>query len=342
VNRNQLPPPTTGPEQPDAVKAEQLHSRLLAWYRANQRDLPWRRTRDPYRVLVSEIMLQQTQVDRVIPKYHAFLERFPTLGALAEAPPAEVIRLWSGLGYNRRALNLQRAAQAVVERHGGELPPDVAALRALPGIGDYTAGAVACFAYEQDVGFFDTNIRRVLHRIFYGPELPREQATTREIQGLAARLVPPGEGYDWNQALMEFGAIQCTARRPACLTCPLQDLCRAFPEIQSAIASLPKGTRRKQEEPYPGSTRYYRGRVVETLRALPDGESLDLASLGPRVRDDFASEHLPWLREIVGGLTRDGLAMVAEERAAYDASGDGDDPRSDDAEDPARLRVRLP
>ncbi|MEZ4572808.1 MAG: A/G-specific adenine glycosylase, partial [Thermomicrobiales bacterium] len=128
---------------------------LLGWYRENARDLPWRRTQDPYRIMVSEIMLQQTQVDRVIPKYEAFLERFPTLEALADAPASEVIRAWAGLGYNRRALNLQRAARAVVEEFGGEMPRTVEELRSLPGIGPYTAGAIACFAFEQDVGFLD-------------------------------------------------------------------------------------------------------------------------------------------------------------------------------------------
>ena len=142
---------------------------LLDWFAVFGRDLPWRRTRDPYRIMVSEIMLQQTQVDRVIPKYHAFLEAFPTLEALAAAPTAEVIRAWSGLGYNRRAVNMQRAARAVLDEHGGQFPRDFAALLRLPGIGPYTAGAIACFAFEQDVAFIDTNIRRVVQRLFVGP-----------------------------------------------------------------------------------------------------------------------------------------------------------------------------
>ncbi len=307
-----------------------LRDALLNWYRANARDLPWRRTRDPYRILVSEIMLQQTQVDRVIPKYHAFLETFPTFQALAEAPTAEVIRAWSGLGYNRRAVNLQRTAQAVVERFDGEMPHDLEQLRELPGIGPYTAGAIACFAFEQDVGFFDTNIRRVLHRVLLGPELPMEQVTTREVQSLADDQVPEGHGYEWNQALMELGAIVCTARKPACLICPVQRHCAAFPEIQSVIASLPKGVRKKKEAPFTGSMRYFRGRVIEALRGLDDGQSLDLTELGPQVRDDFSPEHVVWLREIVEGLSRDGLAQIAEEKAEYDAG------------EPRTVKVRLP
>ena len=317
----------------DAPDAARLRQRVLRWYAGERRDLPWRRTHDPYHILVSEVMLQQTQVDRVIPKYHAFLERFPTLAALAGAPTAEVIRNWSGLGYNRRAVNLQRAAQTVVERHGGAMPAGLDALRALPGVGRYTAAAVACFAFGQDVGFFDTNIRRVLHRLFHGPELPESRASDREIQALADRLVPPGGGYVWNQALIEFGALQCTARRPACVTCPLQAECRAFPTIQAALGAARRGPGeqgRPRQESFTGSSRYYRGRVIAALRDLDEGETLDLVSLGPRVRPDFQQEHLDWLRGVVEGLRRDGLAEVAEERPSYDAA------------EPGALRVRLP
>jgi len=317
----------------DTDAGARLRERLLAWYAGERRDLPWRRTRDPYPILVSEVMLQQTQVDRVIPKYHEFLDRFPTLAALAVAPTAEVIRSWSGLGYNRRAVNLQRAAQAVVERHGGAMPAELDSLRALPGVGRYTAAAVACFAFGQDVGFFDTNIRRVLHRLFHGPELPESRATDREIQALADRLVPPGDGYGWNQALIEFGALQCTARRPACVTCPLQADCRAFPGIQTALGAARRGSGERgtpHEESFAGSSRYYRGRVIAALRDIGDGEVIDLVSLGARVRPDFRAEHLDWLRGVVAGLERDGLAVLAEEPAVYDAA------------EPGALRVRLP
>lgn len=321
---HELPGPPTGPQLAD------LQQRLLDWYRANARDLPWRRTRDPYRILVSEVMLQQTQVDRVIPKYQEFLRHFPTIEALATAPTADVIRVWSGLGYNRRAINLQRTAQAVVARHGGVMPEDLDALQALPGIGPYTAGAIACFAFEQDVGFVDTNIRRVLHRLFFGPELPEASATARELRDLAGRVIPPGEGYQWNQAIMELGAVQCTARKPACLTCPLAVHCRAYPQIQTVLAERRDGARRSREEPFEGSNRYYRGRVVEALRGLNNGEALDLTSLGPTVREDFSSEHLHWLAGIVDGLRQDGLAEIAEDAAGYDAA------------DPGLVRVRLP
>src|SRR5690606_28445495 len=246
---------------------------LIEWYRENARDLPWRRTRDPYRIMISEIMLQQTQVDRVIPKYHAFLELFPTLEALADAPVSEVIRAWAGLGYNRRALNLQRAARAVVAEHGGEMPRTVAELRALPGIGPYTAGAIACFAFEQDVGFADTNIRRVLHRVLYGPELPQHAATPREIEQIAEISVPEGEGYIWNQALMELGALICRARSTDCESCPLARWCLARPVIQELLAAeqSTRVQRRRQglpaaSEPFETTSRYFRGRIVDHLR----------------------------------------------------------------------------
>lgn len=305
-----------------AAKIEAVRDHLLTWFEANRRDLPWRHTRDPYRILLSEVMLQQTQVDRVIPYYERFLERFPTVGALAEAPTSEVIRLWSGLGYNRRAVNLQRTAQAVVERFGGQFPSDVDALRSLPGIGPYTAGAISCFAFELDSAFIDTNMRRVIHRLFAGPELPEPALNEREIIELAAKLVPPGDGWRWNQALIEFGALQCTARKPLCMVCPMQHDCEAFPSIQSTLKTLPKGTRLKQEGTFEGSNRWYRGRAIEALRTAQSG--LTLIDLGAHLRPDFTPSDLPWLFELVRGLERDGLASIAEDRPEYSVEGDGE------------------
>lgn len=309
---------------------------LLGWFRANRRDLPWRRTRDPYRILVSEIMLQQTQVDRVLPFYARFLDRFPTVEALAAAPAGDVITAWAGLGYNRRAVNLQRTAQAVVAERGGVFPQTVDELRTLPGIGPYTAGAIACFAFEQDAAFIDTNMRRVIHRLFFGVDVPGPVAPEMTIVEMARLLVPPGNGWEWNQGLIEFGALQCTSRKPACVVCPLQTGCAAFPAIQSAIATRPAGSRLKREAPFAESNRFYRGRVVAALRDLAAlGEAdVPLAELGPRVREGFADEHLPWLYGVVQGLVKDGLASVAESPTAYDAG-------AIDVE-PATRRVRLP
>jgi A/G-specific adenine glycosylase len=303
---------------PSPPEIDAFRSGLLAWWQVNRRDLPWRNTRNPYQILVSEVMLQQTQVDRVIPYWQRWLERFPTVQALADAPAADVIHLWAGLGYNRRAVNLQRTAQAVVAR-GGEFPRDVETLKALPGIGPYTAGAIACFAFEQDVAFIDTNMRRVLHRVFLGPEVPVLLANDRQVTALAAEVLPPGHGWDWNQALIEFGALHCTARKPLCVVCPLQQTCHAWPDIQSLIAAQPKGLKAKKEGPFRESNRYFRGRVVDALRERRD-TGITVAELGPLVRPTFADADLPWLLEIVQGLERDGLAAIAEDPAPYDVS----------------------
>ena len=297
---------------------------LLAWFEVNRRDLPWRRTRDPYRILISEVMLQQTQVDRVIPYYERFLELLPTVEALADAPTSVVITLWAGLGYNRRAVNLQRTAQAVMEQFGGSFPSDPAQLLQLPGIGPYTAGAIACFAFERPVAFLDTNMKRVIHRLIAGPDLPKHSLSDRELIVYAEQLVPPDDPWSWNQALIEFGALQCTARKPACVICPLQTQCSAFPAIQSVIASLPVGARKKQEAPFAGSNRYYRGRIVDGLRAA-EGAHVPLSALGLLVREDYAGEHSGWLLKLVRDLERDGLAKVAEPKAVY-STDENDEP----------------
>jgi len=195
-----------------APTPEDVRRLLFAWFDEHGRDLPWRRTRDPYKILVAEMMLQQTGVERVLPKWRAWLETLPTLEALAAAPRAEVIRLWAGLGYNSRAVRLQEIARQAVERYGGRLPDTVEALRELKGVGPYTAGAVLCFAYEQDVSFVDTNIRRVLTRVFVGAEGTYTPLTESEVYALDERVLPHGRNWSWRQALMDLGA---TASPPA-------------------------------------------------------------------------------------------------------------------------------
>ena len=304
-------------EETQQGRLVRIRDGLLGWFNEHARDLPWRRTRDPYAILVSEVMLQQTQVDRVLPYYTRFLERFPTVDDLASAATSDVIRIWSGLGYNRRAVNLQRAARVVVDEFGGSFPDDPAELKRLPGIGAYTAGAIAAFAYERDVAFLDTNMRRVVSRVIFGTESARES----EVIEAAHALVPPGHGWTWNQALIEFGALQCTARRPACIICPLRDECAAYPTMQVALQRKASSFRQAKPEPFESTSRFYRGRIVEALRALPADEpaGIPLAELGPRVREGFTSENLPWLRDLVDGLQRDGLAVVAEDSPSYDA-----------------------
>jgi A/G-specific adenine glycosylase len=206
--------------------------RLTRWFRRAGRDLPWRRTRDPYQVVVSEVMLQQTQVKRVLDYYSAFLERYPSIHHLAAARPSAVREAWDGLGYYRRAENLRRMAKVVVKEHEGRMPSSPDTLRRLPGIGPYTAGAVACFAYEQAAPAVDTNVARVLRRVFgerrrYTGAQTRRKSEARRLRDLAATLQPRRGAAAWtfNQALMELGALVCTAKNPKCGACPVRVDC---------------------------------------------------------------------------------------------------------------------
>lgn len=311
---------------------------LLSWYRQQGRDLPWRKTRDPYAILVSEMMLQQTQVDRVLPKFALFMAMYPTLESLANAPTDAVIRLWAGLGYNQRAVRLQQIARAVMERYAGVMPTTIDELLQLPGIGRYTAGAIACFAHGQAVATVDTNIRRVLTRIFIGDLSPEAQTTTNAATALslAESVLPPDptDAYDWNQALMDLGATICLARQPYCERCPLTNTCRTYQQMLTytlfptgaalkqlqeqliaespATYTVPKRPI-KQAVPFKTSTRFYRGRIIEHLRGLSDGQNQLLAELGPEIKDGYMADDEPWLRMLVASLVRDGLTRWDDE-----------------------------
>lgn len=236
---------------------------VLAWGERHRRDLPWRRSRDPWRVLVSEMMLQQTQVDRVIPKWEEFVAAFPDPPTCAAASLGDVLRLWQGLGYPRRARNLHDTAALVVDRHGGRVPDDLDALVDLPGIGPYTARAVLTFAFERDVGVVDTNIARVLARI------AGARMTSRIAQGRADAMVPPGQGWAWNQTLMDIGAAVCRLA-PRCESCPLGLSCgwnqQGRPDPDPAVGSAGVSTR---QAPFAGSDRQQRGRVMAAVAAGP-------------------------------------------------------------------------
>ncbi|MEO8478217.1 MAG: A/G-specific adenine glycosylase [Gemmatimonadota bacterium] len=237
---------STPPSLDPASQRRRFKRRLLKWFRTHGRDLPWRRTRDPYRVLVSEIMLQQTQVSRVEGYWHDFLRRFPTLEALAQARPRSVREAWSGLGYYRRATNLHRLARDVVREQGGTLPDDIDALRALPGIGPYTAGAVASFAFERNAPAIDTNVGRVLRRVFH-PRTKDNATGRRRLEATARALVPrPGaDAWITNQALMELGALVCTARIMRCDRCPVRPACRTGAQaVTPAITSTARARSR--------------------------------------------------------------------------------------------------
>jgi len=282
-----------------------LQSRLLSWFAAHGRNLPWRRTRDPYAILVSEVMLQQTQVERVLPKYAEFLERFPTFEALAAAPLGEVIRAWAPLGYNRRAVRLYRIALHVVAEHGGQLVEERAALRRLGGIGEYTAAAVACFAFGAQEPVVDTNVRRALGRWALGTGSPPPKL----LAVLAREALPEGRAWEGNQTLMDLGALVCTSRAPRCLVCPLRAGCAW------AGRSTAEGAEGKKETPFRGSDRYYRGRIVDELRRLPPGGGLTLtamaAAVGLEVEDSGER-----MAKLVEALERDGLAVRAGEAVA--------------------------
>src|SRR3984893_7453071 len=205
----------------------EFRKQLLGWFRQFQRDLPWRRTKDPYRIWLSEIMLQQTRVAAVIPYYERFLERFPDVRALAEAPPDEVLRLGSGLAYYSRGRNLQRAAQLVVARHNGVFPRTESEALALPGIGRYTAAAILSIAYGAKHAVLDGNVARVLARLFAVRGDLRDARGRQGLQKQALVLLDPKSPGDWNQAMMELGATLCTPRAPQCLLCPIAQFCRA-------------------------------------------------------------------------------------------------------------------
>jgi A/G-specific adenine glycosylase len=276
-----------------------LQESVLAWFETASRDLPWRLTRDPWAVLVSESMLQQTQVARVIPKYLAFLECFPDPSACAAAPAGAVVRAWAGLGYNRRAVNLHLAAVAIVDRHGGRIPSSIEELMALPGIGAYTARAVSAFAFERPAAVVDTNVARVLARAVAGRRL-----AGAETQALADRVLPPARSWVWNQAMVDLGALVCTSRAPRCHLCPLVAARRCAwitagrPEPDPAVGSA--GTSGRQSA-FAGSDRQGRGRLVAALRR------------GPLTHDRLA-EAAGWPEDparaarVAAGLVADGLA----------------------------------
>jgi len=294
---------------------EELTEAILAWAGVGWRELPWRRTRDPWAVLVSEVMLQQTQVARVVPKWHEFLARWPTPAACAADPAAEVVRAWAGLGYNRRALGLHRCAAAVVERHGGRLPDDLDALLALPGVGPYTARAVLAFAFGRDVGVLDTNAARVLARAAAGRTLRRGDA-----QRLADGLVPPGEGWRWNQAVLDLGATVCVSRRPRCDACPVGPSGAGGcvwartggpdPATSSAGVSV-------RQAPFEGSDRQGRGRLLDALRAGP--VRADPAGLAAACGWPADPERAG---RVAAGLVRDGFAVGVDGVLTL-ATGDG-------------------
>jgi A/G-specific adenine glycosylase len=282
----------------DGALLEETRERVLAWFAEAGRDLPWRATRDPYRVLVAEVLAQQTQAARAAAAWPRFLERFPDVGALAAAAPAEVLRAWQGLGYNRRALALHRTARAVQERGGW--PDTVEELAGLPGIGPYTARAVACFALERRVAPVDTNVARVLARSLAGAD--PAQLTPAARQRLADQAMPEGQPWAWSSALMDVGALHCRPR-PRCDGCPLEPSCR-----WRALGPAAPPPRPRTQAPFATSDRRWRGAVVRALAGAPDG--LDRAALADAVQAAAAGRPAGWFDTLLRRLEAEGMVAT--------------------------------
>ena len=282
------------------VEPKLLHLPVLEWYENNARDLPWRAPdRTPWGVLVSEIMLQQTPVSRVLPVWHEWMTRWPTPKALAAEPPGEAVRAWGRLGYPRRALRLHACATAITEHHGGEVPSDHATLLSLPGIGEYTAAAVASFAYGGRHAILDTNVRRVLARAVRAEEYP-PAATSAAERRLAESLLPELGAPRWGVAVMELGALVCTARSPRCADCPITALCAW------RLAGKPphEGPARKGQT-YAGTDRQCRGRLLAVLR--------EAHGPVPKAALDAVWDDAVQRERALDGLVADGLAEVLDD-----------------------------
>lgn len=288
------------------IKQRSIVTIVRRWYHRQGRTLPWRDIANPYRILVSEIMLQQTQVSRVLEKYPEFLRRFPTLRSLAQARQRDVVLAWRGMGYNNRAVRLHKLAKEVVEHHKGRIPQDYDALIALPGIGKYTANALLSSAFGRQLSIVDVNVQRVFSRLFWRMESTGEMRPTAEIWNLAGDLVPRSNTYDWNQALMDLGALICTARAPKCLLCPVQKLCSS-----RAVMKRSREPDTKHEPSLDGTpNRVYRGRVIEALRRKNGVATLRADILGRAIHGTFNTQHERWLKTLLLGLQHDGLILV--------------------------------
>lgn len=249
---------------------------IFTWWRTHRRDLPWRKTHDPYKILVSEIMLQQTQVSRALPKFEEFLSLFPTVQALSHASTSDVLKAWKGMGYNRRALYLKKTAEAVVNEYGGVFPKDEAKLLKLPGLGKYTTRALLVFAYKSDVSMVDTNIRQIIVHFFFN-DVPQKE---KEVEEVADQLVPKGYSWDWHQALMDYGALEL-------------------------VRSKPRGKKQGTKKiPFKDTKRFIRGRIMDILR----DESLSENKLLDSFQDEYKKPK-EFIQSIIDDLIRDGLIV---------------------------------
>jgi A/G-specific adenine glycosylase len=278
---------------------------VLAWFATNGRRLAFRRTTDPYAILVSEAMSQQTQAARAADHWERFMARFPTIESLAAATPADVLRQWQGLGYNRRAVALWRAARVIRDEHGARVPESIEALEALPGVGPYTARAVAAIAFGRPVGAVDVNVRRVLGRLATSDPAG---LSDRDVQNIADDAVPPDQPAAWTHALMDIGATLCRPRAPRCDECPARPWCRFAADQPFAEAPAGRRPPTRPRLPFPSTSRWLRGRLVALLTDAPDGAWVELPqSLGEHGADAIAAA--------AAALERDGLFDVRDTSA---------------------------
>ncbi|MFT4880596.1 MAG: A/G-specific adenine glycosylase [Natronomonas sp.] len=282
---------------------ERAQEALLSWYRADHRSFPWRETTDPYEILVSEVMSQQTQLSRVVAAWTAFVERWPTVAALADADQAEVVGFWTdhSLGYNNRATYLHEAARQVVSEFDGQFPSDPETLQELMGVGPYTANAVASFAFNNGDAVVDTNVKRVLYRVAGTDDDEPDYET------LADTLMPADTSRDWNNAVMELGGVACR-KTPRCdeRNCPWREWCHAYRTGDFTAPDVPT------QPSFEGSRRQFRGRVVQLLGEY---DELDIDTIGHRIRVDYTPDGergREWLRELLSDLSEDGLVEVDE------------------------------
>jgi A/G-specific adenine glycosylase len=291
------------PASPKRLDLAKLQAKVLGWFGEHGRAFPWRKTRDPYRTMVAEVMLQQTQTGRVAPTYDTFLEHFPTLQRLAHAPAMDVIQAWRGLGYNRRAVDLHRSAQTVEQEFGGVFPSDPNILRKLPGLGEYTSSAIACFAFDEQVPVVDTNVRRVIGRAALGKDVT--EAPPDRVTATALAWLPAGEAYEWNQALMDVGAMVCRVEHPLCAQCPLATVCVYRSKGRHKRPTI----RGPAKEPFKGSRRQTRGSIVDHLRRAAR-KGVTLGDLSAKMHPDREERDLGWLVEILERLEEEGLASL--------------------------------
>lgn len=290
---------------PNPRRVSFLHRKILSWYSRHGRELPWRNISNPYRILLSEVMLQQTQVSRVLVKYGEFLQRFPTLRKLAESKQSSVVIAWRGMGYNARAVRLHRLAKTILREYGGRFPRAHEEILALPGIGMYTANAVLSSAFRKHTPIVDVNVRRVLSRLFWPMKTTGTLKPEKAIWQLAYAVLPVGKSYHWNQALMDLGATICTARAPHCNECPVSRHCKSRDGMARDGGSLVRREPSKDGTP----NRIYRGRIVETLRHHHRRGRLSPDAIGRTIHPNYSFRHRAWLEFLLSGLQRDGLIV---------------------------------